>query len=74
LRNATVLLPADDEVEDPAAIVDGDVTEHLDPTGLGVDLDHRDVRLERERRAVLVDVELRRQGRPSSLPPASSTT
>ena len=48
-------------VEDAPAVVDRDVTERLDPAGLGVDLDDGDVRAERERGArrleVVLDVE-----------------
>ena len=44
-------------VEDATAVVDRDVAEQLDLAGLGVDLDDRDVRAERERRLTLVEVE-----------------
>ena len=51
-REPAVLLAVDEHrVEDAAAVVDRDVADRLDPAGLGVDLDDRDVRAERERRA-----------------------
>ena len=54
---AAVLLAGDDQrVEDPAAVVDGDVAQRRDLAGLDVDLDDRDVGAERERRAVLGEV------------------
>ena len=49
LRDAAVLLAGDEQrVEDPPAVVDRDVTQQLDRAGLGVDLDDRDVRAERD--------------------------
>ena len=45
LRDAAVDLPLDDlRVDDRAAVVDGDVLHDLGRAGLGVDLDHADVR------------------------------
>ena len=59
LADTAVLLAGDEErVHDLAAVVDRDDPHELDPTGVGVDLDHRDVRAERERRAVGDVVEL----------------
>ena len=59
LGDAAVLLAANEQrVEDAAAVVDGDVAQHRDAAGLGVDLDDRDVRAERERRVGAVEVEL----------------
>ena len=50
LRDAAVLLAGDEQrVDDPAAVVDRDVADQLDPSGVAVDLDDRDVRTERER-------------------------
>ena len=46
-----------------AAVVDRDVAEQLDPPGVAVDLDHRDVRAERERRRAGIEVELVREAR-----------
>ena len=46
-----------------AAVVDRDVTQQLDLPGVGVDLDDRDVRAERERRPVGHVVELVLQAR-----------
>ena len=48
LRDAAVDLALDDHrVDDVAAVVDRDVLLQIDAAGLGVDLDHRDVRAER---------------------------
>ncbi len=58
LGEPAVLLALDEQrVEDAPAVVDGDVPPRRDLAGLGVDLDHRHVRAERERGAVLVEVE-----------------
>lgn len=58
LGEPAVLLALDEQrVQDPPAVVDGDVPERRDPPGLGVDLDDRQVRPEREGRAVLRGVE-----------------
>ena len=44
LGDAAVLLAVHEHrVEDAAAVVDGDVAQHRDVTGLGVDLDDRHV-------------------------------
>ena len=48
-------------VEDPAAVVDGDVTQQPRVARLRVDLDDRDVRPERERRVQLAERARRRQ-------------
>ena len=57
--DAAVLLALDEQrVEHGAAVVDRDVPHEAHLAGVGVDLDHRDVGAERERRAVLVEVEL----------------
>ena len=54
-----MLLPLDEQwVEHGAAVVDGDVAEEADVARLGVDLDHRDVGAERERRRALVEVDV----------------
>ena len=50
-------------VEHPAGVVAGDVADQLHLAGLGVDLDHGDVRAERERRPA--GLEERGVGRPS---------
>ena len=64
LRDAAVLLAGDEQrVQDATAVVDGDVAQHRDLAGLGVDLDHRHVRAERERRVGAVEVELVAQRR-----------
>ena len=53
-REPAVHLAVDEQrVEDAAAVVDRDVAHRHDPAGLDVDLDDRDVRAERERRARL---------------------
>ena len=62
LCDAAVLLTADQErVQDPAAVVDRDVPQELDPSRVGVDLHHGDVRAEWEARRTLVEVELVRE-------------
>ena len=54
-----MLLPLDEQrVEHGAAVVDGDVADEADLACLGVDLDHRDVGAERERRSALVEVDV----------------
>ncbi len=59
-----MLLPAHEQrVEDPTAVVDGDVADQLDPAGLGVDLDDCNVRTERVGRLALVEVERVREPR-----------
>ena len=51
--DATVLLALDEQrVDDRAAVVDGHMPHEARPTGLGVDLDDRDVGAERERGAL----------------------
>ena len=51
LDRAAVLLAGDQQrVEDPSAVVDGDVAQRADPAGVEVDLDDRDVRAEGEGR------------------------
>ncbi|MCO5546661.1 hypothetical protein L7F22_000095 [Adiantum nelumboides] len=58
LGETAVLLALDEQrVQDPPAVVDGDVAQRGDPPGVGVDLDHRQVRPEREGRPVLRGVE-----------------
>jgi hypothetical protein len=57
--DAAVLLALDEQRrEHRAAVVDGDVADEAHLAGLGVDLDHGDVRAERERGTLLVEVEL----------------
>ena len=57
--DATVLLALDQQrVQHGSAVVDGDVPHQGDLAGVLVDLDHGDVRTERERRLALVEVEL----------------
>ena len=57
--DAAVLLALDEQrVEDRAAVVDGDVADDADLTGVEVDLDDGDVGAERERRVALVEVVL----------------
>ena len=48
-------------VQDPAAVVDGDVAHQPHVAGLRVDLDDRDVRAERERRLQLAERPGRRE-------------
>ena len=61
-RDASVLLAFDEQrIEHRAAVVDGHMTQQPDGAGIGVDLDHRDVRAERERRAALVEDEVGRE-------------
>ena len=50
-------------IQDATAVVDRDVAQHLDLPGLGVDLDHRDVRPEREGRIGAVEIEFVTQWR-----------
>ncbi len=58
LGDPTVLLAGDQHrVEDRAAIVDGNVAEQGDFTGVGVDLHHGDVGPERVRRVEAVEVQ-----------------
>ena len=58
-RQPTVHLAVDEHrVQDAAAVVDRDVADGLHATGVGVDLDHRDVGAERERRPRLHEVVL----------------
>ena len=50
LRDAAMELTVDDQrVDDVADIVDRDVSDRLDLTRIAIDLDHADVRAERER-------------------------
>ena len=57
--------PGDEQrVEDAAAVVDRDVAQQLDPAGLAVDLDDRDVRAERERRRARRRSRARARGAP----------
>ena len=54
-----MLLTGDEQrVHDLAAVIDRDDARQLDLAGVGIDFDHRDVRTERERRAVGHVVEL----------------
>ncbi len=56
LRDAAVLLALDEQrVHDRSTVVDGDVPEQLDTSGVAIDLDDRDVRAERERRRPRVE-------------------
>ena len=74
LGDAAVLLAGDQQrVEDAPAVVDGDVAQHRDLAGLGVDLDDRHVRAERERRVGAVEVELVAQRRRARARRAAST-
>ena len=64
MRDAAVLLSGHEQrVEDSSAVVDGDVAEHGDLAGLGIDLDHRHVRAERVRGVGAVEVEFVAQRR-----------
>ena len=57
MRGAPVLLPGDDErVDDPSAVVHGDQADGAHEACLGVHLDHREMRTERERRAFGLEV------------------
>ena len=70
LPEPTVLLASHQHrVEDPAAVVDGDVTEQLHLPGRGVHLDDRDVRAERERRSALPEATFGPDRSPARWPP-----
>ena len=50
LGDPAVLLAGDQQrIEDAPTVVDGDVAQEVDPSGLEVHVDHRDVRAERDR-------------------------
>ena len=68
LRDSPVLLtPHERRVQDPAAVIDGHVSDQVDRSGLLIHLDHRDMGAEGERRARLAVDPPRRQRGPAIL-------